>query len=232
MKNIVLISASPKMQKDTVSGFLLEMASSHITGADVSKTLIDVRQSMSRRTTNGDSQLDDFRAISHADALVIVFPLYIFCLPGILMRFLTDYHTFWKSLQESGVQCSSPKVYPIVNCGFPEPGINSEAVGVVKSFSGHIGADFRFGVMIGGGGMLPGAKDTPILKKMMSALGDAFNAISDDIHNDAPPKTGNITVATNFPKCLYYFMGGRGWGHRARKYGLTKKDLYRRPYLP
>jgi hypothetical protein len=232
MKNIVLISGSPKAQKKTASGFLTESVGSHITGDDSVKTVIDVRQSLLRSKKNPDSLLEDFRAMSLADAMIIVFPLYVYCLPGLLMRFLTDYHAFWKSAKAKGEQCNCPKIYPIVNCGFPEPAINSDAVRVVKSFAGHIEADFRFGVMIGGCGMLLGAKDTSIIKKLMSELGNAFDAIADDIQSDGPPKTVTIEAAPKFPKCRYYFMGDMGWSKMAKQNGLKKKDLYRRPYLP
>lgn len=68
----------------------------------------------------------------HADALIFVFPLYIFCLPAILMRFLQDYRRY---LTDHTNETGRMLVYAIVNCGFQESDINSEAVRVVRSFS-------------------------------------------------------------------------------------------------
>ncbi|ATW27937.1 NAD(P)H-dependent oxidoreductase [Candidatus Formimonas warabiya] len=223
MKNIVFISGSPKINEKSVSEFLIQMAKRHMETEDAHKTFIDVRQSISKRKT-----LDDFEALSQADAVIIAFPLYVFCLPGILMRFLEDYYQFFT---EKGKVNSPAKVYAIVNCGFPEPEINREAVRVIRSFCRHINADFRFGVLIGGGGMILGAKDAPFMKKTLGKLDNAFSAIAKDLQNKDKAGTDEIYIRMNFPKRLYFFMGNRGWFSAARKNGLKKKDLYRKPYL-
>ena len=75
------------------------------------------------------------------------------------------------------------KVYAVVNCGFPEPGINLEAVRVIRSFSQHINAQFRCGVLIGGGAMLREARNAPFMKKSIKSLNDAFAAIARDIES-------------------------------------------------
>ncbi|MDI6706623.1 MAG: NAD(P)H-dependent oxidoreductase [Bacillota bacterium] len=165
--------------------------------------------------------------LSQADAVIIAFPLYVFCLPGILMRFLEDYYKFYA---ESGKVKDNAKVYAIINCGFPEPEINQEAVRVIRSFCRHINADFRFGVLVGGGGMMLAAKDAPFMKKTLSKLDNAFLAIAKDMQSNDCVNTDNIYIAMNFPRRLYFFMGDRGWAFAARKNGLKKKDLYRKPY--
>lgn len=222
MKSIVFISASPKIKEKSVSGFLANMAGDSITG-NVEKIFINVRQSINKHKT-----IEDFKKISQADALIIAFPLYVFCLPGILMRYLEDYHKF---LNETGKTSNSKtKVYAIVNCGFPEPDINQEAMDVIRSFCRHIGADFRFGLLIGGGGMLLQAKDAPFMKKTMRNLENAFQTIALDLENDQNEEKDDIRISMNFPRRLYFFMGDRGWVSIARKHGLKKKDLYRKPY--
>ena len=64
-----------------------------------------------------------------------------------MTRFLQDYAAFVKSQERTG---KVPRVYAMVNCGFPEDEINGEALRVVESFSRSIGARYRFGLMIGG----------------------------------------------------------------------------------
>jgi putative NADPH-quinone reductase len=173
MKNIVLINGSPKVNEEAVSGYFIETAGSHINDALCKKTFINIRQSFTMHKT-----YEDFEAISNADALIIAFPLYVFCMPGILTRFLEDYYKFYIKTKKNK---NNLKVYAIVNCGFPEPDINLEAVNVIKSFCCHINANFRFGILLGGGAMFLGAKDAPFMKKTLSSLNNEFSKIASDI---------------------------------------------------
>lgn len=223
MKNIVLINGSPKMNRnEAASKLLIDMAGSKINDDTSNKTFIDVRQSISSGKTD-----QDYEAISKADAIIFAFPLYVFCIPGILMRYLEDYYKFHK--QNENIK-NSPKVYAIVNCGFPEPDINLEAVRVVESFCHHINAKFQFGVLIGGGGMLLGAKDAPFMKKTMEELNEAFSAIEQDVKSTEIETINNFSIKMNFPRRIYMFAGDKGWIMTAKKNGLKKKDLYRKPY--
>jgi hypothetical protein len=224
IKHVVLISASPKVQEESTSKMLLSLAEGQMDKASIRITKVDVRQSISQRHTEAD-----FEMMLQADALVIAFPLYVFCLPGILIRFLQDYDQY---RTQHGTAANNAKVYTIVNCGFPEPGINEEAVRVIQSFSRHIGASFRFAVLIGGGGMLLGAKDAPFMKNTMATLNDAFQRIGKDILSEEQPSIQNVSVFVKFPRKLYFFMGNRNWASSAHKNGLKKKDLYRKPYWP
>lgn len=220
-KNVVLISASPKTGENSVSELLVSMIEAKLP-SDAAISKIDARRSISRKNTE-----KDFSVMLEADAIVFVFPLYFFCLPGVLIRFLQDYAAY---LGQHTDNARSPKVYTAVNCGFAEPEINTEAVRVIKSFCSHTGAEFRFGIMVGGGGMLLGAKDAPFMKKTVDKLYDAFDLIGKD--NEAletPAK--DIMIRVNFPRKLYYFAGNLGWGQAAKKYGLKKKDLYAKPYV-
>jgi multimeric flavodoxin WrbA len=223
MKNIVFLSASPKAEEESATGLLVEMAGDRIEDGVAVKTFIDVRQSFKKHST-----LEDFEKMSKADALVIAFPLYVFCMPGILTRFLQDYYQY---IMESGKSSGRLKVYAIVNCGFPEPGINIEAVRVIRSFSSHIGARFRFGILIGGGGILVGQKGKSVMKKTVRKLNNAFTEIATDISSELPTAVENIHIDTGISRFLYLFIGNLSWPWLARKNGLKKKDMYRQPYL-
>lgn len=222
MRNIVLINASPKNNEPSVSEYLVDALENQIDMATANKYFINIRQSIKKYKTQ-----EDFAAISKADAIIIIFPLYIFCLPGILMQFLEDYQKFYT---EQGKAAGNAKVYAIVNCGFPESGINLEAVRVIRSFCNHVNMQFRFGVLIGGGGMLLGARNAPFMKKTMQNLTNAFLTIVQDIEREDFKNIDNINIAMNFPRRLYLFMGDRGWLTLARKNGLKKKDIYKTPY--
>lgn len=208
-------------REESSSNLLAQMAGNILKGPGITQTFIDVRQSITQHQTHRD-----FESLAKADAVIIVFPLYIFCLPGILMRFLEDYYHY---AVEHNNSCS-PKIYAVVNCGFPEPGINLEAVRVIKSFSRHIHAHFRFGILIGGGGMLLEAKDASFMKKNFHHLNQAFFKIIQDLLKDNLEEAENINIKMNVPRRLYLFMGNLSWLFLARKNGLKKKDLYRKPY--
>jgi multimeric flavodoxin WrbA len=222
MKKIVLISASPKIGEQSVSKKFNEMILSSINADNNIIDIIDVRQSLAKNTTE-----ENYNKLLDADAVVITFPLYFFCLPGILTRFLQDYYVFYKQSfnKKNGVQ-----VYAVVNCGFPEPDINLEAVRVIESFSRHIAAEFRFGVLIGAGGMIFTAENAPFMKKTLVKLKSAFSNIAFDIEKPVAKKIENFYISVNFPRRLYLLMGGFGWVQEAKKNGLKKKELYRRPY--
>jgi hypothetical protein len=224
VKNIVLIDGSPKINEKSVSKYLTDSAARFIDDSSAVKSCINVRQSFTKHTTE-----DDFKIFSKADAVIIAFPLYIFCMPGILMRFLQDYYQFYLENRKNSI---SPKIYTMVNCGFPEPEINLEAVRVISSFCRSINAHFRFGIMIGCGGMLTGAEGKPVIRKAAQKLNDALVVMSKDICSNDLNKIDNVAIRTiPFPPRIFLFIMNKfGWSGMARKNSLRRKDLYRKPY--
>lgn len=213
-KHFVLISASPRTINQTTSVFLSVIAEKRLAAEGISAQRIDVRKSLKT-----DMQAD-FAAMSAADALIFIFPLYFFCVPGMLMQFLQDYAEHHAAHPGNELQ----RVYAVVNCGFPEPEINTEAIRVIERFSRHIGATFGFGVGIGGGGMLEAAKDAPFMKAVFAGLDDAIARMAQGMGEQ------NAMLAPRFPRRLYFMAGNMGWKQMARKNSLKKKDLYRKPY--
>lgn len=225
MKNIVLIDASPKINERSVSKLLINKAAKHFNDDNVKKTYINIRQSYKKNEIP-----ENYKTIINADAVIIAFPLYIFCIPGILMRFLQDYHQFYL---ENKNTAGSTKIYAMVNCGFPEPEINLEAVNVIKSFSRQINAHFRFGILIGCGGMLVGGEGKPVIKKAEQKLSNALSVMAKDSLDNNFDKIENVAIKTiSFPAGIFLFIMNKfGWASTAKKNGLKRKDLYRKPYL-
>lgn len=213
-KKLVILNGSPRADELTTSGTISELAERKFSSEKWNVKRINVRKSLKGDTT------PDFEAIREADAILFVFPLYFFCVPGMLMRFMEDYAAY--SAQNKGK--ASQKVYTIVNCGFPEPGINTEAVRVIKSFSRHTGAQFGLGVCIGGGGMVGPAKDAPFMKKLLAGLDEALLRMAKGESGE------DVMLAPSFPRWLYFMGGNVGWNQMAKKNGLKKQDLYRKPY--
>ncbi len=223
-KNIVMISASPKAGTESTSAFLADLQARIFREMGFSTLRLDVRGSMVRGSVESD-----YAAMLEADAIIITFPLYIYCLPGMLMRFLQDYTDFCR---EAGRKNSGTRVYAVANCGFAEAWINREAIGVVSSFSRSIDAMFRFGLLIGGGGMLVGTCDAPFMRKTMGRISGTFIKMGEDIKNACTDQAENILVEAGIPQRLYNFMGNKGWVIAAKSNNLKKKDLFRKPYQP
>ncbi|SHH94612.1 hypothetical protein SAMN02745823_01591 [Sporobacter termitidis DSM 10068] len=221
-KTVSLIAASPKVGEAAVSDWLSDRAKKVFSGGGVLVHQINVRQSAAHRPE------DDFERMRLSDALIFIFPLYFFCLPGLLIRYLQDFEAYLAAREAAP---TVPRVFCAVNCGFPEPGINEEAVRVVKSFSEKIGASFGFGLMIGGGGMLLPAQEAPFMKKTLSAIDAAFERMRTDLTADPAGETANLEVKAAFPRRLYFAAASLDWISSAKKNGLKKRDLYARPYV-
>ena len=221
MPKVVLIDASPRHERTTCSSALAERAAAAFSGGLFETQTIHVRQSLQ----NGPEP--DFASMWQADALILIFPLYFFSLPGLLMRFLQDYAAFCRA---RGGQKPGTRVYAVVNCGFPEPGINAEAVSVIRCFSRRIGAQFGFGVMLGGGPMWAAAQGAPPVQKAAAVLDAGFARMAGDVTGGLAAPAGDIQVSLPFPRRLYLFMGGQNWKQQARKNGLRPTQLRHRPY--
>lgn len=221
---VVFVNGTPKIKpEESVSNQLIRMGKEFMNSEELEFYEVQVRKSLANKNA-----AEDYDKLLMADAIVFTFPLYIFCLPGILMRFLQDFQHY---LKENGGFRNRVKVYAVVNCGFPEAFINEEAVRVIESFSRQTGAEFGFGTMIGGGGMLLGTMDAPFMKKMKEDLIGAYHRMKEGILLGRKDSGEPVLAQAKFPMRLYYFMGNRGWYSNAKANGLKKKELYRKPYL-
>lgn len=221
-RKLVIINGSPKVESNpSVSEYLSSLAESRISGDEISIEHYSARKSV----LSGSAEA--YTAMLESDAILLIFPLYFFCLPGLLTRFLQDYAAFVKT-QESGGKVS--RVYAMVNCGFPEDEINGEALRVVESFCHATGARWRFGLMIGGGGMLLGAKDAPFMKGVMGTIDEYFSLIKNDILMQQDSEQQTMRAFVKFPSKLYFMMGNLGWKMQAKSNGLKPRDLRRKPY--
>ena len=223
-RTIVLLSASPKTNQEfAVSEFLSKRAENQLQNEQFIVNLINVRHALLHQETKSA-----FEAMQRADSVLLFFPLYFFCMPALLTRFLQDYYT---SLSAEEMSASSAKVYAFINCGFPETDINFEAIRVIESFSSHVGMNFRFGVMIGGGGMMLASMDAPFIKAAHEKIDRVIACVQAEVLTGEIKQVETISIALKFPRKLYFLGGNFGWKSAARKNGLKTKDLYRKPYL-
>ena len=219
-KNIVLVSASPKADQDwAVSSFLAKRGEQLLKDDALNVETICVRSTLLHHKTE-----QAFEAFQRADAIVLIFPLYIFCMPAMLTRFLQDFVAQYPSAVQDAA------VYAIINCGFPEPEINQEAMRVVERFSQQTGRVFFGGVMIGGGGMLLGAQGAPFMRPVFERIDDLFARVKRHVLLKQHEEKQIFAVAPRFPKKLYFVAGNFGWKSMIRKNKLKAQDVYRKPY--
>ncbi len=219
-QRVVILSGSPKVNQDeAVSDCLAKFCANFLAEASLDVQVISVRETLLHRKTE-----EAFAAVQHADAIVVIFPLYFFCMPAMLTRFLQDFAVSYPSATRK------TNVYAIVNCGFPEPEINLEAMRVMESFSQHTGRTFGGGVLIGCGGMLIDAQQAPVMKPVFDSIEGLLTRVKCDLNYTEPPKKTLSNTVAKFPRFLYFLAGNTGWRMMARKNGLRQGDLLRRPY--
>ena len=237
MKKIILLNGSPKG----------EHASSNIILDDFKK----LERNNSSNNNECDIEYEKFHimdlvknkeeisivkeSIVTSDAVIIAFPLYVDCLPSIVIQFLYEIQNMLnkqhkqseeKNEKSSEINC---KVYTIVNNGFPEGEQNKVACEIVKNFCKSVNIQWGGAVGIGMGGMVSGVKDVPmkafIKKNYRNALEKIFNSIE-----SGESLKENIYTEFNFPKKMYLSMGTKGWYKRAKLNGIGKERLFARPY--
>ena len=220
-KRIALVSASPKVeQTEAVSAFLAARGEGALAGDGIVVLTIPVRHVLLHHETE-----PAFASLQSADAIVFIFPLYIFCLPAMLTRFLQDFVAAYPASTKPA------NVYAIINCGFPEPQINQEAMRVIECFSLQTNRAFLGGVMLGCGGMLLGAAQAPFMRETLETIDALFLRVRQDVLMDHPHEAAIVQAAPKFPRFLYFFAGNAGWRSMARKNKLRPHDLKRQPYL-
>lgn len=219
-QSVVFLSGSPKVKQDeAVSNFLAKRGVQMLANDSLDARIISACEDLLHRQTE-----EAFAAVQNANAIVVIFPLYFFCMPAMLTRFLQDFTVRYPAASKQS------NVYAIVNCGFPEPEINLEAMRVIESFSQHTGRIFGGGTLVGCGGMLLGAQQAPFMKPLFEQIDGLFSRVAKDLGSTAAAEPILSSIAVKFPRFLYFLAGNSGWHMAARKNGLRSSDLYRKPY--
>ena len=131
-------------------------------------------------------------ALSAADAVILAFPLFSYCLPGATIRILEE----WKRYADAHAATRRTRVYVLVNCGYPDPRVNAEAVRVVRNFCARLGLDWRFAIEIGCGPVV--VMTSPIDLRLRRALKN----MATDLEAPAPAARGDILLWPLLPRIL------------------------------
>lgn len=223
MKRICFVNGSPKGETSS-SNTLLKEVNTMVSDNEYSKYFINVTKSLKASQKNLE---DDFIEMINADAVIFAFPLYVDCLPSIFIRFLHEFYEFAVKINSSN---RNTKIYAIINCGFPEPSQNSNALRIMKNFCTKLNYKWRFGIGIGMGGMIGSTKDVPFKSGLKREVYNGLHDIFKDIEEEIKGEKEDLYVRFKFPKRLYLFMGSKGWISSAKKNGLKKNQLYRKTY--
>jgi hypothetical protein len=146
---------------------------------------------------------ETFIKTAAADALIFVFPLFAYCLPGALMRFLEEY---WEYIQLGHNYNKDAKIYVIVNCGFPVPTINKEAVRIIKNFCTRLNLKWRFAICIASGPLIVTTKKVPFLDIKLKR---AFNRIVHDVLIGDSADIHDVYIRPIIPKSIVLIIKKR-----------------------
>ena len=110
MKKVCLVNGSLRGKQAASLEFLKDI-DLRLPDTECSKTVINVKAKVK------DSYPEDIlESLSGADAIIFIFPLHNYGLPGALMRLLEEYYAYKKPSDDR----KETRVYTIVNCAFPD----------------------------------------------------------------------------------------------------------------
>lgn len=165
---------------------------------------------------------DLVEAARGASLLIVASPVYIDCLPALVLKGLGD-------LVDASVVGAGPAVLPIVQCGFPEATHTRLAVEVVAQAAAAAGWAWAGHLAFGGGGLVGG---TDIDRHhQLRKLQQAFDRVADALDAGAPVP-GDLTAALSVPlvnPAVYRRVGDVGWLVQAIRHGTVTK-LWQRPF--
>ena len=187
MKKICFINGSLRGKKASSSKLIKEIDKRLNEGAFI-KEFITAKQ----KVDDGYPE-ETLRKIADADTLIIVFPLFCYCIPGALMRLLEEYYDYAMQGKQYNKKAA---VYAVVNCAYVEPEINMEAIRVIKNFCARLGIEWRFAVAIGCGPV------TLITKFMDFKLKKALKTVANDISNHSRPADENFFIRPVPPRII------------------------------
>lgn len=187
MKRICLINGSLRGKKASSRALLNDIAGL-LPDAEYVKTTVAVRA-----RPKGGYPPAVLQWIATADALVLVFPLYAYALPGALMRLLEEYRSYVRS---GNGHNPGAKVYAIVNCGFPRPVVFDECIRVLKNLCRRLSLDWRFAVCICAGPVVVMTKRAPLLDLTLKR---GLAAIVSDLEDRDPARSHDYFVRPVLP---------------------------------
>ncbi len=206
MKTVCLINGSLRGRKASSLQFLNDI--NRRLPAQYVKTSVTVRARQ-----KGAYPEETLKVIGGADAIVLVFPLYTYALPGALMKLLEDYQRF---VEAGNATTPRARVYAVINCAFPRPDMTSkEAVRVIRNFCRRLSLDWRFAICIGTGPVVVVTRKIPFLDLKLKR---AYRAIASDLERADTCNVSDCFVKPVIPEILIRKIKER-YEQKGRMYG-------------
>jgi hypothetical protein len=187
MKNICLINGSLRGKKASSLVFL-NYINGMLADTEFNKDIIKVRAKVKESYPE-----NDLKTISNADAIIMVFPLFTYGVPGAMMRLLEDIYLYAKSNDYN----KAARIYIVVNCGFPRPEIMGELIRVMKNFCRRLSLNWRFAICMGSGPVAAWTVKIPLLNMKYKR---AFSAIASDIKNGGAGQKDDYFIKPLLPE--------------------------------
>ncbi|MEG6523938.1 hypothetical protein [Desulfotomaculum sp. 1211_IL3151] len=214
MNRVAALNASPKTTK-SVSGMLIEKMEG------ILNLKIDAYQAT--QLIRQEKISESIAEIFTADALLIVFPLYVDSLPAPLIKLLTIMEETAKA-----ANLSLPVVYAICNCGFYEAEHTRPALHMLRHFALRAGLTWGYGIGIGGGGFVQSTSKN-MAKGPGANIYAALCTLGEVIRNNSAEEREDVFVMPKIPRFLYKIGGNIGWRQMAKQNGVGRK-LHARPH--
>ncbi len=155
MTRVCLINGSPRGKLSTSSLVFLRGLEKSLAKEGFRTALLTVGRRSQEPTPE-----DQLRELAGAQALVFSFPLYAYSTPAALTKLLEELYLHLRRHPPGG---QPPRVYALVNSGYAEPKVNTEALRVMRLFCKRAGLRWRFGAAIGGGMVVAMTRGFPLV---------------------------------------------------------------------
>ena len=223
IKKALLLIGSPKGEKSTsasLGNYLISKLEEF--GMKIEKGYIY------RLVTREETIPNLLQMINSSDLIILSFPLYIDCLPALVIKAME----IIKIERDNSKSDRNQTLIAISNNGFPETSQNMTALQICKIFSKDCGFAWKGGIAVGGGGVINGRplkERGGVVRNIVKGLDIAAQALVDG--KDIPQEAIDLISKQMIPGALYRFFGNFGWKVQARRYGVKKK-LNDKPYSP
>ncbi len=205
---IMIINGSPKLGESTSELLIHHLVS--MLGEQIIRVV---------NVNRGVFTSEDEEYLQKSDALVFVFPLYIDSIPSHLIKLLLRLESL--TYQEGA------HVYCIVNNGFYEGRQKKIAINQMQLWCRKTNLIWGQGLGSGTGEMIPIVHNIPLGYGPNKSLGQNLNRIADNIINQKSDET--ILMQLDWPRPFWHRDASRYlWLPKAKKNGLSKKQMYRK----
>lgn len=178
-----------------------------------------------RAVKSAEGLADLLEAVDSAGLLILAFPLYVDCLPYLMIQCLERIAALGPSKRKE-----PQKVLALVNCGFPEAGNCSTALAICRRFAEETARSWAAGLALGGGEAI-GGRPLEEARGLNRNVKRSLDLVAEMLAKGlpVPDEAARLMSKALVPNWLYTWIGSRRWKKTARKYG-TRGRLHARPY--